>query len=119
MLASSSFLQQEGYLVTILGFIALMLAPYGAAFYQSRKVVKKLGTPNGEGSSLFDVGQNAAKSAERAKDAAELVATAIDQNFLLIFNRLTQQDQAISTLKEHLGVESGSGVGERSSPPGS
>ncbi len=99
MLAASSFLQQEGYLVTILGFVALMLAPYGAAFYQSRKVVKKLGEPNGEGDSLFDVGQNAAINAAAAKAAAEVVAQKIDDNFLLIFNRLTQQDEAISNLK--------------------
>ena len=98
MIAASTFLQQEGYLVTILGFVALMLAPYGAAFYQSRKVVKKLGEPNGEGNSLFDVGQNAAVHAKAAKDLLE-------ENFTEVFRRLDAQDRAIANLQSRSGGE--------------
>jgi hypothetical protein len=92
------------YWVAIFGFLFLMFTAITVPILASRKTVRKLGTPNGDGDSLFDVGTNAAISAEAAKMIAASVAYDIDQNFLLVFNRLTQQDSKITSIEEKLGL---------------
>jgi hypothetical protein len=90
---------------TILGFIFLVLVATISPWLASRRTEKKLGKPNGEGSSLFDVGSNAANEATAAKEVASTVATSIDENFMVIFNRLTQQDTAIAEIMKHVGPD--------------
>ena len=105
--AQGARLGDLSYWAAILGFIVLTLSATLAPFIASRKTVSKLGKSNGEGNSLFDVGQNAAHSAEIAKSTAAAVSTSIESNFKKVFARLDKQDVKIAEIVRTINNDKG------------
>lgn len=94
---SEGHLGALSYWAGICGLLFITITAILAPLYGSRRTVKSLGKPNGQGNNLFEVGKQAADNALAAKILAQETAEHVDKNFAMIFNRLTHQDNKIDT----------------------